>query len=236
LVKPQTLVLIPGLNNTAAVFDRLQSCLREVAPSIQPIALDNPALESVDAIAQAHLQRLPDRFWLAGFSFGGYVAMALLAIAPERVQGVAMLCTAPCADPPEAAARRHAGIDAALAGRYFEMIDAQGAQAFHPDSLKDPQLMQERHAMVRAYGPDRFVAHVRATVARPDRTDLLDGGRPTLVVGGSNDTLFTPASLSAWADSIPGVQRVTIEGAGHLVPMERPRALAQTLHNWITAA
>ena len=82
MVKPQTLVLIPGLNNTAAVFDRLQSCLREVDPSIQPIALDNPALESVDAIAQAHLQRLPDRFWLAGFSFGGYVAMALLAIAP----------------------------------------------------------------------------------------------------------------------------------------------------------
>lgn len=224
------LALLPGLNNTAAVFDRLRPHLgREV----QALALDNPPLESVEAIAQAHLAALPERFWLAGFSFGGYVAMALLEAAAQRVQGIALICSAPFADPPQAAARRQAGIDAALSGRHLQMVSEQAAQAFHPDSLNDPALMQERMDMVQAYGAERYVAHVRATMARPDRRHLLDGRRPTLVVGGSHDSLFGPAALAAWATEIPGAGHVTIDGAGHLVPMEQPAALAQALLVWM---
>lgn len=226
-----TLALVPGLNNTAAVFDRLRPCL----DMVQVLALDNPALDTVEAIAAAHLARLPARFWLAGFSFGGYVAMAMLEAAPERIQGIALLCSAPFADPPEAAARRQAGIDAALAGRHLEMVSGQAAQAFHPDSLADPALMQERIDMVRAYGAPAYVAHVRATIARPDRRHLLDGRHPTLVVGGSHDALFPPAALAAWASGIPGARHATVDGAGHLLPMEQPRALAALLQTWIAS-
>jgi len=223
------LALIPGLNNTAAVFDAVKAAM---SPDIAAIALDNPALETVEAIAQHHLAVLPERFWLAGFSFGGYVALAMLQAAPERVQGIALICTSPLADSPEAAARRQTAIQTAMAGGYHAMIESQGAQAFHPDSLKNAALMQARRAMVQQYGPQTFVAHVRATIARPDRSALLDGRRPTLVVGASHDALFTPAAM-AWADRMPGVRRVTLNDAGHLLPMEQPAALAQTLEQWM---
>lgn len=223
------LVLVPGLNNTAAVFDRLRAQLPAPVPAQ---AVDNPALESVDAIAQALLPTLPPRFWLVGFSFGGYVALALLAAAPERVAGLAMVCTAPGADTPAASQRRQAGLQAVAEGRYLQMVESQAAAAFHPDSLRDEALMAERMAMVRAYGAERYAAHVRATIARPDRTALLDGRRPTLVVGGSHDNLFTPQALS-YAQQVPGARQVTIEGAGHLVPMEQPAALARCLVDWI---
>ena len=226
------LVLIPGLNNTAAVFDRLRARLPADVPAI---AVDNPALETVEAIAQALLPALPPRFRLVGFSFGGYVALALLQAVPERVSGVAMVCTAPNADTPAAAARRAASLQVVAEGRYVEATMAQAANAFHPDSVGDATLMAEREAMVRAYGPERFAAHVRAAIARPDRTALLDGRHPTLVVGGSHDALFTPHAL-AYAKHIPGARRVTIEGAGHLVPMERPAELAQCLADWARAA
>jgi pimeloyl-ACP methyl ester carboxylesterase len=195
-----SLVLIPGLNNTRAVFDQVVS---ELPPDVLGMALDNPALPSVDQIAQALLPALPERFWLAGFSFGGYVAMALLAAVPERVQG-----------------------------RYFEMIDAQAANAFHPDSLKNEALMAARKAMVRDYGAARFSAHIRATMSRPDRSILLDGRRPTLIVSSSHDQAFTP-EVMAYAKAIPGAQQVLIQGAGHLVPMEKPTELARTLANWV---
>jgi pimeloyl-ACP methyl ester carboxylesterase len=229
---PDPLVLIPGLNNTAAVFDRLRARLPADVPAI---AVDNPALETVEAIAQALLPALPPRFRLVGFSFGGYVALALLQAVPERVSGVAMVCTAPNADTPAAAARRAASLQVVAEGRYVEATMAQAANAFHPDSVGDATLMAEREAMVRAYGPERFAAHVRAAIARPDRTALLDGRHPTLVVGGSHDALFTPQVL-AYAEHIPGARRVTIEGAGHLVPMERPAELAQCLADWARAA
>jgi pimeloyl-ACP methyl ester carboxylesterase len=226
---PDHLVLVPGLNNTGAVFDRLRPHL---AGECEPLAVDNPALDTVEAIADALLATLPPRFWLAGFSFGGYVALAMLEAAPERVQGIAMICTAPGADSAAARARREAALQAVADGGYFAMIDAQAAAAFHPDSLQDTTLMAERQAMVRAYGPERFTAHVRATMARPDRTALLDGSRPTLVVGGMNDPLFPPKAL-AYADAIPGCQRHTVEGAAHLVPMEQPAALANGLLGWM---
>jgi pimeloyl-ACP methyl ester carboxylesterase len=229
--KTASLVLIPGLNNTRAVFDRV---LSELPPQLAGFAVDNPALPSVDEIAQALLPGLPERFWLAGFSFGGYVAMALLAAAPHRVQGIAMICTSPAGESPAAAAKRQAALDAVAQGRYFEMIDAQAANAFHPDSLGNDGLMQARKAMVRDYGPQRFSAHIHATISRPDRSALLDGSRPTLVVSASHDQAFTPAVM-AYADSIPGVRKVLIQGAGHLVPMEKPIELAHTLAEWVRA-
>ncbi|WP_159915405.1 alpha/beta fold hydrolase [Pantoea sp. 18069] len=227
-----TLVLVPGLNNTRAVFDGVQAALPKAVTSV---ALDNPALDTVEAIARAHLAALPERFWLAGFSFGGYVALAMLELAPERVQGIALLCTAPFADSAEAAQKRIAALDAVAQGRYFEMIAQQAANAFHPDSLHNAQLMAARQAMVQDYGPQRYAAHVRATAARPDRSALLDGRRPTLVLAASHDKLFAPSRLAACAAAIPGAVLAVVQDAGHLAPMEQPRAVAAQLARWMGA-
>lgn len=228
-----SLVLLPGLNNTRAVFDGVRAAL---PPSVDALALDNPALDTVEAIAAAHLVKLPERFWLAGFSFGGYVALAMLALAPERVQGIAMLCTAPFADSEAAAQKRLAALDAVAQGRYFEMVAAGVANTFHPDSLANAPLMAARQAMVQDYGPERYAAHVRATAARPDRSALLDGSSPTLVLAGSHDKLFPPEALAAYAERIPGAQQRVVGPAGHLAPMEQPRAVAEALAQWMGAA
>ena len=53
------LALIPGLNNTAAVF---KSVLAALPAHVRAHALDNPPLETVEAIAQEWLARLPERF------------------------------------------------------------------------------------------------------------------------------------------------------------------------------
>lgn len=223
------LVLVPGLNNTHAVFDGVAAAL---PAHLQAVALDNPALETVEAIAQALLARLPERFWLVGFSFGGYVALAMLEAAPERVQGIAMVCAGPYADPPGAKPKRLAALDAVAQGRYFETIAQQAANAFHPDSLGNQALMQARSAMVQDYGPQSYAAHVRATMARPDRSHLLDGSRPTLIVTASHDTVIAPDTVKRYAAAIPGAQLHQIEGAGHLLPMEQPLALAHLLAGW----
>jgi pimeloyl-ACP methyl ester carboxylesterase len=114
------------------------------------------------------------------------------------------------------------------------MIDAQASNAFHPDSLGNEALMAARKAMVRDYGAARFSAHIRATMSRPDRSTLLDGRRPTLIVSSSHDQAFTP-EVMAYAKAIPGAHQVLIHGAGHLVPMEKPTELARTLADWVLA-
>ena len=227
------LVLVPGLNNTSAVFDGVLAAL---PPTVSAQALDNPVLDTVEAIAAAHLAQLPERFWLAGFSFGGYVALAMLEQAPERVQGIAMVCTGPFADDPAAAQKRLDALEAVAQGRYFELVAAAVGNSFHPDSLNNAPLMAARQAMVQAYGPERYAAHVKATAARPDRSHLLDGSRPTLVLAGSDDKLFPPATLAAYANAIPGAVQGIVPGAGHLAPMEQPQSVAQQLARWMGVA
>jgi len=108
------------------------------------------------------------------------------------------------------------------------MIAQQAANAFHPDSLADASLMAARSAMVADYGAERFIAHTEAVMARPDRQSLLTGDIPTLVVAASHDKVFPPSSVTGFGAAIPGATVACIEGAGHLAPMERPQALADT--------
>ena len=228
----KNLVLIPGLNNTAAVFDGVVAAM----PSgVSVHAVTCGALPTVEAIADALIDKLPERFWLGGFSFGGYVALAMLERYPERVAGIAMMCTAPFADTEAQKEMRVKAMEKARSGGYKSMIAAQAAHAFHPDSLSNATLMAAREAMVDDYGADRFVAHMQAVMTRPDRQALLDGSLPTLVMSASHDKVFPPEQVREYGERIPQAQLVCIENAGHLAPMEQPDEVARVLHAWISA-
>jgi pimeloyl-ACP methyl ester carboxylesterase len=225
------LALIPGLNNTAAVWNAV---IPRLAGTARCHAFDNMLSDDLDAIADDWLARLPARFHVAGFSFGGYIALAMLAKAPERIAGIAMVCTTPFADIPGQVAAREKAIATARDGGYFPMVAAQAAAAFHPDNLKDAAMMAHRAAMVEAYGVDRFVAHQRAAVSRPDRTALLSRFEgPLLIVAATDDNAFPPKVMRRLADTLPQARFEIVERSGHLLPMERPDALAAILNNWL---
>lgn len=227
-----TLALIPGLNTTAALFDAVAAGL---PADITAQALDNPALDSVEEIANAHLALLPKRFWLAGFAFGGYVALAMLDHAPKRVLGLALIGSAPGSDSPTQSEARQRTIQHANSGGHLDMVRAQAANAFHPDSLRDEALMKRRMDMAAEYGAQRFLAHQHACANRIDRGFLLDGMRPTLLITGSHDPVYTPDSMLDLAAIVRGCEFRAIERSGHMVPMEQPLALARRLALWIKA-
>lgn len=225
------LVLLHGLNTTAEVFDGVRSVL---PPAIPVHAPDLPALADVDAIGAELLKALPDRFHLVGFSFGGYVALAIMALAPGRLSGLGLICSGPQADTAAQAAARRQAIDMAANGDHAKLVAAQSASAFHPDSLGNAPMMQRRSAMVAAYGVERFMAHQEASLARPERAALLDGRVPTLIVVGSHDKLFTPENQRVLAQGVPGAEFQVVPGAGHLLPLEQPAALASLLARWVS--
>ena len=225
------LALVPGLNNTAAVWD----LVRERLPaSIDSVALENSPLADVDAIAREHLAQLPPRFHLCGFSFGGYVALAICALAPERVRGLAMLATSAGADTDAQRGVRRASISRANAGGYEAMLDAIVGRVFHPSCLDDADLMARRRAMVAAYGPGRFVAHTQACIDRPDRSALYASLRvPLLVAGGDEDLVIPPAVQRGLAALNPAARFESLPATGHMAPLERPQAVADLLARWV---
>ena len=227
-----SLVLIPGLNLTAEAFDPVLAALPE---TIHGQALDNPALDSVEDIAKVHLRSLPSQFWLAGFAFGAYVALAIQEFAPKRVLGLALICGTGDQDSPLQAEARHRVILHAQSGGHLDMVRQQAEQAVHPDSLTNAALMQRRMDQAAAYGSERFIAHQQACANRIDRNYLLDGRVPTLLVAGSHDRAYPPEAAQALAARVRGAEYAVVEGSGHLVPLEQPAALARRLALWINA-
>jgi pimeloyl-ACP methyl ester carboxylesterase len=85
--------------------------------------------------------------------------------------------------------------------------------------------------------PETIEADLIAMRDRPDSTEFLSQiAVPTLVIVGERDALTPPADSEAMAAAIPGARLVTVPGAGHLTPMERPRAVAESLGEFFAAA
>ena len=229
----RNLILVPGLNNTAAVWNEVVS---ELAGKANCWPVTNPVLDSVDAIAEQLLPQLPDRFHLCGFSFGGYVSLAILAIVPERVEGLALVGTTTFADSPQQIEARAKMAAAVRAGDYESLIAEQAAGAFHPESLTRPDVMTRRQQIVAAYGRDRYLAHQAAAIRRPDRTHLVDAfSGPVLLVAAEQDAVCPPAAMKRMLPRIPAAAFETIGPSGHLLPLEQPAALAAVLANWLHA-
>ncbi|MCW0199424.1 alpha/beta fold hydrolase [Sphingopyxis sp.] len=222
------LLLLPGLNNTGAVF---ADVVAAIDPRIDARAPTLPALDRVDALADHLLAGLPGRFHLCGFSFGGYVALAMLARAPDRIAGLALAGSLPGADGDAGRDNRERAIATARSGGYEAMVQANATAAFHPDSIANADLMARRAAMVADYGAGRFIAHSAAAMARPDRTDRLasfDG--PLILMAGEADPLTPRARME---ELVGSARTHVVAGAGHLLPMERPRAMADLLSHWM---
>lgn len=89
------LVLLPGTLCDARLFAPVLERLPRVATLLPSLVGATTAPD----MAKKLLAELPDRFVLAGFSLGGIVALEMVAQAPERIAGLALLDTTARPDP-----------------------------------------------------------------------------------------------------------------------------------------
>lgn len=226
------LILLPGLSCTPELWDAVRAAL---PAGISCNALENPLHDDIDAIAAAILAAAPPRFALAGFSFGGYVALAIAELAGERIERLALVSTGANADTPEAAASRGKLVDAAQNGGYDSIDGKLTKFLLHPDHQADPAIAAKRSRMSSDYGIGRYVAHQRACMGRPPRAGTLASIRvPALVAVGREDRITPLAQHEEMARRIPAADLVVLEQCGHLAPLEAPNELAYALTRWMT--
>ncbi len=224
------LLLLPGLSCTRELWDSVRAAL---PAGIAAQALEHAALEDIDAIAADILAVAPPRFALAGFSFGGYVALAIAAQAADRIERLALIATGTNADSPEAATGRKRLIEIALSD--YGSIDGRMTKfLLHPDHAEDAAIHEKRSRMSRDYGAARFVAQQRAAMGRPARDAVLASIRvPTLVAVGREDRITPLAQHEEMARRVPAAELVVFEHCGHLAPLEAPAELAGAISKWM---
>ncbi len=191
--------------------------------------------DHVDAMAYRALASMPGRFALCALSMGGYVALAMMRLAPERITRLCLLDTAARADTAEQSRRRR-GLMALTRGNRFRGVTPRLLpQLLHPDHLADADLSQAVLDMAERVGRDAFLRQQQAILGRPDsRPYLSQITVPTVVGVGSHDVLTPPELSEEMASLIPGASMQVLVGAGHLPPMEKPHATNEILRYWIS--
>ena len=226
-----TLVLLPGLLNTAKVFEPLIAELGDAADVIVP---ELHQCESIEDMAEATLGIAPERFSLGGFSMGGYVAFEILRRAPQRVERLALIDTQASPDPPESTARRRAFVDQSKIGRFHGVTSTLMPSLIHPSRLSDPSVTGPIVEMATLIGADGFAREQRAIMARPDSRPLLvDIKVPTMVISGRQDRTVPLARAEEMAADISHSQLVVLEHCGHMAPLEKPVEVAAALRRWL---
>jgi 3-oxoadipate enol-lactonase len=194
-------------------------------------SVDDYAADVIDLLDALHIQEAV----VGGLSLGGYLAFAILRLAPRYVQALILADTRSQADTPEAIQGRE---------RMIQLVEARGPAAIADEMI--PKLLGETtrrqrtdivdkvRALVLSNSTAAIAGAIRALMTRPDSTPLLSTIHcPTLILVGDEDTLTPPALAEQLHSGIAGSERVVIPAAGHLSNLEQPAAFNAALARFL---
>jgi pimeloyl-ACP methyl ester carboxylesterase len=217
----EPLVLLPGMNCSAALWSRLD--LRDW-PSLIAAELTEPTLAG--QVARL-VDELPPRFALAGLSLGGIVAMALLRTTAERVSSLILLSTNP--HPPTDQQREgwRAARDDLRSGRSGRELQADWLpQLLSEPAQGQPDLVELTLAIADSVGEEHLDAQLALQATRIDERPMLRNiSCPTRIIAARQDALCSVSKHTEMNELIPGSILTIIENCGHLSPLEQPDAL-----------
>jgi 3-oxoadipate enol-lactonase len=194
-------------------------------------AIDDYAADVIDLLDALHI---PDAV-IVGLSMGGYVALAMMRLAPRYIGALVLADTRADADTPDGMANRD---------RLAQLARDRGVAAVVDELL--PKLLGQttrrekpeiEHA-VRALGVSSTVPAVvgalHALKTRQDSTPILDSIHvPTLILVGEEDAITPPAVAEGMHRAIAGSMLSIVRGAGHLSSLERVNTFNATLTEFL---
>jgi pimeloyl-ACP methyl ester carboxylesterase len=219
---PIRLALLPGFMLDDTLWDDLIPLLPD-SWDIQRLAL--PRGRTVNEIAAGVASRLSGPAVVLGFSMGGYVARALAASYPQLVNALVLVATSAREE-----AQRAGSLNVAAPTVFRELSRNAIQRSLSPAHAEDDALINRVRAMSIRLGTEEYAWQ---SVVNRAGTPLRGIRCPTMVVAAAHDRLRSIEESEELVRDIPGAVLKVMDGPGHLVPLEDPRALADMLTKWV---
>ena len=203
-------------------------------PDREIVIACNRGEDTIAGFARNLLAEAPARFALVGHAMGGFVAMEVMRVAPERVARLVLVSTLASNDGPAQTKRRQGYIDLVESGAFADVIEERIPMLFPAERRDDARLLSLARGMAADTGAETFLAQQRAIMARIDsRPELGRIDAPTLLVRGSEDGIVSADHHAEIEAAIAGARSVTLAGAGHLPMVEEPDLFAEILAGFL---
>lgn len=236
------LVLVNGLGQSmhvwSAILAPLSTTHRVLRYDLRGHGLTSdgrPHNEGIDVLADDLVALLDAlgiaRANVAGLSIGGLVAQCVAARYPNRIASIVLLATGNQIgtrvgwDERIAAVERDGmtGIAEAVLQRWFTPRT----------SAERPEIVDGFRTMLLRTPAGGYAAGCRAVRDADLRGTDAAIRCPALVVSGAADAVTPPSAGSAMHEAIPGAQMRVVEGASHILPVERPDATADAIRAFL---
>ena len=222
------------------VIAALGAGVRVIAPDLRGFGKAAPAEgePSVETMAEDVLELLMgekiERAVIAGMSMGGYVALALAELDPNRVAGLALVNSQVYADTEEVRAGRREMIKKIRAEGPRAAANAAIPKLFAPARANDPDY--EKFAVEGAdkAGVGGLTWALEAMAQRPDRSHVVAEAKfPVLILHSTEDRFIPLEKADQMATLNPEAHFVVVKGAGHCAAIEAPDEVASTLRKFL---
>jgi pimeloyl-ACP methyl ester carboxylesterase len=222
------MIVVPGIGADGRLWQPVVDKLTDVIEPIHAVFTS----DSIAGMAEEILASAPDRFYVAGTSFGSYVAIDIALREDPRLAGLIVVNgSARAANPPQLE-RGNGMLDEARSGHYDDLVPklAAGVAAGNADLEKFVA------AMAYDVGAEAFILQQAAALGRRDRREeLAQVSVPTLILSADNDHLTPPSLNNEIARLVPGAELHILPGVGHLSVVEAAADVAQIIRDWLGA-
>lgn len=171
---------------------------------------------------------------LAGCSIGGYVLLEIWRRAPERVNGLAFVCSKPQADAEANLGKRAATIAQARSGGSQAIFDGMAQTLIGETArMRRPEIVNQLRSRM-TLTQEVLVAVQAGLATRPDSVPTVSGiNVPILAIAGGEDPGVTPAEMEVFQAAPGGCEFHILHDAGHFAAYEQPRKVAALLAEWL---
>lgn len=176
-----------------------------------------------------------EKFVIGGCSLGGYVAMDLLRISPDRIAGAIFMSTKASADSIDQKENRL---------RVAKQVEETTTEAFWRAMLPNvlgvsttknsPEIVQYTKALMSQSRVNGVANLQRAMSEREDSHKVIENFKgPILSLRGTEDTIVTEVDHANLMKVAQDGYHVKIENCGHLPPIEKPDETAKAVIDFL---
>jgi 3-oxoadipate enol-lactonase len=223
-----------------AQVEALRDAFRLILPDLRghgqspaPAGVYRMELMAQDVFALLDDLNIERAVWV-GHSMGGYITMAALRAAPERIAGVGLVATHPLRDPDDRRAGRLATAEKVLTEGSGIVAQNMIRMVFAPGFDLDSPPARELFDLMNRTSPLGIAGVQRGMAERPDSVQALRHTQvPAVVIAGLGDQIVAPDVMRQMAHDIPNGRLIEIADAGHMPMIEQPDATTAALREFM---